>query len=160
MISQITSFKKDKRFLSNFYEVEIHYKGVTYKTLEHAYQAQKAMYLDEMSWVANAATPAEAKYRGNKVHMVKDWEFPFPNPLPDLLVVCVKDAVMYELLEIKFSIPELKKKLLETGNAELIEGNYHHDNYYGQCFCPKCFNKIKWHNKLGRMQMVIRERMK
>lgn len=50
----------------------------------------------------------------------------------------------------------LKKKLLETGDAELIEGNYWHDNTWGQCYCPRCKNKIG-ENHLGKLLMKIRE---
>jgi ribA/ribD-fused uncharacterized protein len=71
----------------------------------------------------------------------------------------VKDGIMLDLLKIKFSNPELQRKLKETGNAELIEGNYWHDNYWGQCYCPKCHNK-RGQNKLGKMLMEIRKGIK
>ena len=38
---------------------------------------------------------------------------------------------MREYLRLKFKIPELREALLETGNAELTEGNTWHDNFWG-----------------------------
>jgi ribA/ribD-fused uncharacterized protein len=116
MITQITRYRGDKRFLSNFYEIGIYYKGVTYKTLEHAFQAQKTLSLSEKAWVAIAEKPGDAKYRGSQVHVREDWDQ-------------VKDGIMLDLLKIKFSNSELLRKLKETGNSELIEGNYWHDNW-------------------------------
>jgi predicted NAD-dependent protein-ADP-ribosyltransferase YbiA (DUF1768 family) len=40
---------------------------------------------------------------------------------------------MKELLKIKFENFELCKKLLATGEEELVEGNYWNDTYWGVC---------------------------
>ncbi len=142
-MEKITRFKDEHRWLSNFWKVEIAYKGLTYETLEHAYQTQKTFNLSERAWIMVAESPGQAKYRGGRVEIREDWEQ-------------VKDQVMLELLKIKFSNPELRKKLKETGDAELIEGNHWHDNYFGKCYCDKCYN-TQGQNKLGRMLMLIRE---
>ena len=63
---------------------------------------------------------------------------------------------MYEILVEKFTIPELKEKLLATGDEYLEEGNYWHDNYWGNCHCEKCAD-ITGQNKLGILLMKIRE---
>ena len=43
------------------------------------------------------------------------------------------ERIQEDLLWIKFSIPELRTKLLETDDAELIEGNTWGDTYWGTC---------------------------
>ena len=47
--------------------------------------------------------------------------------------------------------------LLSTGDVAIIEGNYWHDNFYGQCTCEKCAGKGK--NKLGKLLMDIRSEL-
>lgn len=144
MINQITSFRNEYRFLSNFWKVEIYYKGITYLTLEHCYQAQKTLNPSERAWIAIAEKPGDAKHRGSRVAVREDWDE-------------VKDGIMLDLLKIKFSNPDLAQKLKDTGDAELIEGNYWHDNYWGDCMCPKCYNRITGQNKLGKMLIEIRK---
>ena len=61
---------------------------------------------------------------------------------------------MYELCYQKFSENEvLKDKLLETGDAILIEGNRYHDTYWGMV-------DGVGENKLGKILMRIREELK
>lgn len=62
---------------------------------------------------------------------------------------------MEEILKCKFSNENLEKKLLATGDTELIEGNYWHDNFWGQCYCSRC-KYIIGHNHLGKLLVKIR----
>ena len=71
----------------------------------------------------------------------------------------VKEQVMYKALVEKFSIPELQKALLATGDEELIEGNYWHDNTWGDCYCDRC-KDIKGQNLLGKLLMQVRDELK
>jgi len=48
--------------------------------------------------------------------------------------------------------------LLATLDAELIEGNAWHDNFWGDCFCEKC-RDIEGLNVLGNILMRIREEL-
>jgi hypothetical protein len=57
----------------------------------------------------------------------------------------------------KFKDETLKEMLLMTENKKIIEGNYWHDNFWGQCTCEKCFGKGK--NKLGKILMDIRSEL-
>lgn len=66
---------------------------------------------------------------------------------------------MLDVVRAKFSLPENAEKLLATGDAELIEGNYHHDNLWGSCMCEKCKTKTG-QNRLGRILMQVREELK
>jgi len=49
----------------------------------------------------------------------------------------------------------LKKRLKNTEGYELIEGNFWHDCYWGNCSCEKCKN-IEGQNVLGRLLMKVR----
>jgi ribA/ribD-fused uncharacterized protein len=97
--------------------------------------------MDEYIW--SLPTPSMAKQVGRRVELRKDWEE-------------IKIDVMTDLILRKFTQnKELKKKLLETGNLELEEGNYWHDNFWGNCYCPKCKN-IVGENILGIILMEVR----
>lgn len=55
----------------------------------------------------------------------------------------------------KFSVPDLKQKLIATEDNRLIEGNHWHDNYWGNCSCIMC-ESIEGQNWLGRILMHVR----
>ena len=119
----ITKFTGQFDFLSNFYESPIKYEGISYPTVEHAFQAAKTRDSDTRQQIANIQKPSEAKAAGNRNGILKDfnhveWELR-------------KDGVMEELLRIKFQDPELKSLLIQTGRAKLIEGNTWGDTYWG-----------------------------
>lgn len=138
-IIMIDEFLGKYRFLSNFYPCNIEYNGKKYTSTEHAFQAAKT--LDE-SWhdrIQNAETPGVAKKLGKQAPMRPDWE-------------STKIGVMEDLLRIKFNIPELKEKLLETGNRELIEGNFWNDCFWGVC-------EGKGTNHLGKLLMKVRNEL-
>ena len=115
---KIDSFKGNYDFLSNFYMVEVEYEGLIYPSTEHAYQAAKSLNKKAREAIRDASTPNRAKKMGQKVTLRKDWEM-------------VKLQVMYDLLLKKFAHDDLKAKLLATGQAELVEGNWWGDTYWG-----------------------------
>ena len=91
--------------------------------------------------------PSVSKKLGRKIALRDDWED-------------VKTKIMYEICYAKFSQnPNLKNKLLATGDEYLEEGTYWHDNYWGNCYCEKC-KDIKGENKLGVILMKIRKDLK
>ena len=60
---------------------------------------------------------------------------------------------MYEIVKDKFSRnPELRVKLLNTGDIELIEGNYWGDTFWGVC-------NGKGENHLGKILMRVRKEL-
>lgn len=68
--------------------------------------------------------------------------------------------VMRDVVHTKFgSNPDLAGQLIATGDAELIEGNYWHDNFFGNCICPVCA-KTPGQNWLGKILMDEREALK
>ena len=139
-------------FLSNFYDCEVMYEGLMYHNSEAAFQSAK-IKLDTEEATISARKPFTAmaagasKRAGRRVEIRPDWE-------------TVKNNVMYEVLKDKFNRnSELKEKLLNTGEAILIEGNTWHDNYWGDCKCEKC-KDIRGKNTLGILLMRVRKEIR
>ncbi len=70
----ILAFAGDHVFLSNFYYSPVHWEGVSYPTVEHAFQAAKTFDPEERRRVRAASSPAGAKRIGRRVTLRKDWE--------------------------------------------------------------------------------------
>ena len=132
----IESFKGKYFFLSNFYVAPVKYDGLTYNSNEAAFQAQKTKNkADRVMFTAMG--PSEAKKMGRQVDLRSDWED-------------VKDQIMYEICLAKFEQnPDLAKRLFETKNETLVEGNDWGDDYWGRC-------SLKGLNKLGQILMRVR----
>lgn len=140
----IKNFEGEYAFLSNFYFSPMIIDNVVYTTNEHFFQAMKSLNPKERQAIVLAPTPGKAKCLGRKVSLRKDWED-------------IKEEIMLTGLRHKFSNPELRKKLLATGNEELIEGTTWHDNYWGICDCEACGGQGK--NRLGKLLMQVREEL-
>ena len=149
MRKTISCFDGEYAFLSNFYPCSITYNGLEYKHTEGAFQAQKSLNEQDRRVIASMINPGQAKRAAGRHGFVKlrsDWEE-------------IKDRIMDEVLIAKFTQnPELKEKLLATGDAELIEGNTWHDNYWGTCTCDRC-KPIYGRNQLGKNLMAIRKEL-
>lgn len=140
MSSVIDSFRGENYFLSNFADCRFEWHGVVFFSVEAAFQGAKTGD-DATLRVFRYYSPAESKREGRRVLLRRDWEE-------------VKDSIMKELLMAKFSQNEdLKKKLLDTGDATLIEGNTWGDKYWGVC-------KGVGKNRLGELLMEVREELK
>lgn len=141
-------------FLSNFYSCKVTYNGITYNHSEGAFQAQKT--LDNNIRKKSATLSASESKRAfgarglagfPKITLRSDWER-------------VKDQEMLNIVRAKFQQnPDLQEKLLATGDAELIEGTTWHDNYWGNCTCPKC-QRIVGQNHLGKILMQVRDELR
>lgn len=143
--TKINKFDGQYAFLSNFYDSMICHEYIFYPTVEHYFQAMKSTDLKIRKWIADAPTPGEAKRRGRAIQLRPDWEE-------------VKEQVMLDGLRLKFKIPALREMLLETRSSELIEGNYWHDNTWGNCSCDKC-KDIEGKNMLGKLLMKVRSEL-
>lgn len=140
----ITRFEGKHAFLSNFYHHPFTTEsGELVNTVEHAYQAAKTTNRLLAEAIRNAPTAGRAKRAGNAVRLRSDWE-------------AVKVDVMRSLLRRKFQDPDLRQMLLDTGDAVLVEGNDHHDNFWGVCSCPTCTAKPSY-NMLGELLMELRK---
>ena len=145
-LETIASFDGKYAFLSNFFYAPFVYEDNIYPTNEHFFQAMKTLDPEERRKIAEAKTPGVAKRLGRKVQLREDWED-------------IKLDIMRLGLSLKFHAHmHLIEKLIDTGDADLIEGNTWHDNYWGICLCPKC--RGVGLNNLGRLLMETRERFK
>ena len=139
---EINMFTEKYSFLSNFSYIDILYERIRYPSVENAYQAAKSNDLN-YKHRCEICTPGASKRLGKQIKLREDWED-------------VKVEMMYELLKQKFQNDDLQKQLLETKTSNLIEGNYWHDNIWGDCYCDKCKN-IKGRNILGILLMKVRD---
>lgn len=144
----IDEFEKEYFFLSNFYRCPVYFDGITYNSSECAYQAQKTLDIELRKKIAKL-TPRQiwegTPPRSNVYNFEQrpDWEE-------------VKNNLMYRILYAKFmQNDDLHEKLVNTGDAILIEGNSWHDNYWGNCKCEAC-KKIAGFNQLGKTLMRLR----
>jgi N-glycosidase YbiA len=94
---------------SNFSPSTIVIDGIEYPTVEHAYQAQKAVSVEDKKAISLARTPGMAKRLGRRVKCRGDWEN-------------VKYSIMVECLKQKFLGNSLfADMLLSTGDEALAE---------------------------------------
>lgn len=63
---------------------------------------------------------------------------------------------MENFLRQKYAYPKFRNFLLSTGDEYLIEGNFWHDNFWGDCRCRKCKDK-EGENRLGLLTMKVRD---
>lgn len=139
-MKKIDCFDGEYAFLSNFYEAPVEKGGIVYPTNEHFFQAMKTLDNEKRKEIAAASTPGQAKRMGRTVKLRPDWEQS-------------KYQIMKEGLTLKFfTHKDLAEKLLATGDAWLIEGNWWGDTYWGVC------NGVG-HNMLGNLLMEIRKQL-
>lgn len=135
----INSFRGEYFFLSNFYMAPVVYNGRLFTNSEAAFQAQKSKNPDRIKYFCNM-NPYEAKRQGRRLPLRDDWEN-------------VKIDIMYNIVLAKFTQnPELKEKLLATGDAYLEEENNWGDRVWGTV------NGFG-HNHLGKILMDVRDRL-
>ena len=136
----IDRFEDEWFFLSNFSSAKVMFEGREYPTAEHVYQAAKSVDDEIRQWIGESRNAAEAKQRGRRCMIRKDWDD-------------VKLDVMREILVSKFGDAKLGKKLLDTGSEEIIEGNWWGDRFWGVC-------EDVGQNHLGKILMELREELR
>ena len=135
----IDCFMHEFAFLSNYARI----LPENPVTVEHLYQAAKAACPEDAARIMSAGTPGDAKKLARKIKKVDNWNE-------------IKLHIMFNLLLYKFSFEENRRKLLATGDEELCEGNIWHDNFWGNCNCEHCIDKVG-QNHLGKLLMLIRK---
>ena len=137
MSNAITSFRGKYAFLSNMYTANVTYGGHTFTNSEAAFQSMKCPDRAREFCRLDAVS---AKMLGRRVDIRPDWED-------------IKLTVMENVCRCKFTQdPQLAQLLLNTGDAELIEGNRWNDTYWGVC------GGIG-ENNLGKILMRIRSEL-
>jgi len=133
MIAELTG---EYRFLSNFWSCFISFEGVTYPSVENAYQAAKCFNTQDREKFFYCKA-SEAKRLGRVVRIRTDWE-------------TKKIEVMRDLVMQKFRDPRLKGLLLATGSQVIEEGNWWGDTFWGTV------NGVGL-NMLGKILMFVRD---
>ncbi len=131
MVKTENGFRDEFFFLSNFYEapVMIMFEGEKFilPTGEHVFQGMKVVAaltpednVEKLRLLEKAPTPGKAKYWGRSIRIdVPKWD--------SLALKCMRRS-----LELKFSQhPDLRDKLINTGDVELIEFNDWNDTLWG-----------------------------
>lgn len=141
----ILEFRDEYNWLSNFYLVDILYKGEIYPSVEHAYMSAKS---DDPEWknqcMDRSIKPGKIKQMSQEIPIIKGWDKK-------------KLKVMYDCLKVKYNQEPFKTKLLATGTQNIQEGNYHNDEFWGVNI-KKIPNYGE--NYLGRLIMEIRKQLK
>jgi len=147
MTDFINGFFEEYRFLSNFWFAEVEYDGVVYPTTEHAFQAAKFDDLEYREQIRKAKTPGDSK----KLGQTRDY------PLRDGWAEGLAQQVMGEIIAKKFAgNSELKRKLLDTGDAILVETNHWGDDTWGN----STTTEIPGKNYLGVILMAVRSALR
>ena len=144
MAKKIKFYLKDDPygFMSNFYRAKIMVNGVEYSTSEHYYQCMKFDGVDEdlKNWVKNAPTPHMA-FKATRAIGEDKWRKDWKEVNVDIMRTAVYAKFMQH--------PDLETKLIDTGNAVLIE-NSPVDSFWG---CGKDGDGENW---LGKILMEVR----
>lgn len=142
-------------FLSNYFKCSIEYGGLTYKSAEAAYQAQKCI-TDEERIPFTHYTPYEAHEAGQKVKLRSDWEK-------------VKLVIMEEIVRAKFvQNKDIASYLHDYLIGDIFAGGR---RIRGEAILEECSRQpdLFWgidektgegENHLGKILMKIREEVR
>lgn len=139
----IKRFRNEYTFLSNFYPCDIEFEGHSYPSAEHAYVAAKTKdegLREEIRKIKNAG--AVKKFGREWIDLPSNWDD-------------IRIDIMEDIVRKKFKNPKLAEKLLSTGNADLFEGNWWGDKFWGVDIDTGIGE-----NKLGKILMKIRRELK
>jgi ribA/ribD-fused uncharacterized protein len=133
----VREFQGDFRWLSNFWPAPVVLDGLTYPTVEHAYQAAKS---EDPAWrqlVLRTPKPGKVKRSARGVQVRPDWD-------------AARVGIMLDLLRQKFRKgSDLGDQLARTGQRELIEGNTWGDVWWG-------VSRGQGQNMLGKLLVQVR----
>jgi ribA/ribD-fused uncharacterized protein len=134
-------------FLSNFWEGNpIRWQGRDFSTAEHAFHFEKMRADSWREAVWKARTPGEAKRLGRRGPKREDWED-------------VRFGYMAAIVLSKFDQhPDLRDRLLATGNEQLVEVTNWHDTTWGVCVCSR--HNGRGDNRLGEILMQVRRALR
>lgn len=146
----INNFKGEHSWASNFSLHGFWYDNIWFPSNEHFFAAMKTLNREHRIAISKAAKSWIAKrmgspngYKGFKIELRDDW-----NEIRD-------DVMLYGLRKKISNHPFIARKLVATYPEQLIEGNWWHDNYWGDCSCQRCKN-IPGLNKLGKLWEKVR----
>jgi len=136
---QIFFYEQEFYVFSNFSSFKLRWKGFDWMTSEHIYHSEKfndSKLIEQLKETRSAHDAMKLAY-ANRENYKKDWDD-------------IKLKVMKDILRAKVEQhPYVKKKLLESGDKELIENSWR-DSYWGWGA-----NK-DGENHLGKLWMEVR----
>ncbi len=141
---QIFFYEQEFYVLSNFSAFQIEWRDKRFQTSEHAYQSEKfpegsyAYDLIRGSWSAHDAFKIAEKY---KADVYPNWS--------DIRVNIMREILWAKLRQHEY----VKRKLLATGDRELIEDSWR-DDFWG--WGPD----KNGYNMLGELWMEIRDELR
>jgi predicted NAD-dependent protein-ADP-ribosyltransferase YbiA (DUF1768 family) len=159
MSNCIDSFKGKYAFLSDSYLSSNRYDDDYYGCEAAAFAAARIINVaDRISFMAGNCSPWQVQKRLKTIPrkwIRADWS-------------SVQIDVLREIMRERFYSSPAREWLLDTGDALLINGNLHHDNFLGTCFCQTAlastlkygthaFCKGVRQNIRGKLLMEIRE---
>ncbi|WP_036746146.1 MULTISPECIES: NADAR family protein [Parachlamydia] len=137
----VSCFMGEFYFLSNFYPAKVEFEGITYPSVEHAYQSAKTLDISIRKQIAVLFTPLRAKNAGRGLTIRNDWD--------QIKLEVMEQCVRYKFTHHAF----LGNKLLSTGNALIEEGNDWEDYFWGIC-------DGRGENHLGKILIKIRSELR
>jgi hypothetical protein len=147
---RIAPFRGEYAFLSNMYSVPVLYDGIIYPSSENAYQAQKVedriirMEIAGLTCVQAKQFKYKCRKAGRKIIFTPDFDMR-------------KVDVMTRIVEAKFNQNiGIAQRLIDTGDHELVEEGWWHDNFWGNCTCGRAECKQEGFNQLGVILMNTR----
>ena len=139
-MNDITEFRGEYSWLSNFFPVQIEYEGLTYPSVEHAYQAGKLINIEDRKlFLIMSAAQAKRNWKKYKTYNLTE-EF--------------RLNLMYQLLSIKFNQEPFKSLLIATGDCNIQEGTRWFEPFWG-----KQLSTGEGKNMLGHLIMQIRKQI-
>ena len=139
MEQSIRRFRLEYDYLSNFYPACVRVDGLEYLSSEAAFQAAKCAKAEDRL-LFTELNSNDSKRLGRKIPVRSDWEN-------------VRIGEMEKVVRAKFTQnPHLAQFLVETGEAELVEGNSWHDTFWGVDL-----KTGEGENHLGKILMALRE---
>ncbi|MBP5291173.1 MAG: DUF1768 domain-containing protein [Lachnospiraceae bacterium] len=136
----INRFKGEHDFLSNRFPCRVLWEGLEYRSAEAAFQASRCLDVKERKVYACCSTD-KAVQKGKDQVPYPGWEE-------------ARLGIMESILRAKFETnPSLMKKLADTGNRVLLNGNNKQETFWG-------IDLYSWigENHLGRIIMNIRDK--
>lgn len=141
-----------KNWFSNYIEFDepYEYQGLLFRTPENFFQAMKAKkYLIGIRRKISLMSPGQAKkfWRNSynkKRYMREDW-------------FSISLDVMVHVISVKFKPGTTHYNNLMNTDGVIVEVNNWHDNFWGECICPKCKKKEKY-NHLGKILTNLRNK--
>lgn len=129
----ITAFAADYFFLSTFAPAPVYVDHVQYPTVAHGLEATRVCTASDRDRIRRCENAGEMMRLAKSMSSRPDWE-------------THKIDVLRNLLQQKFSTPDFRTRLLNTGSRPLLAHNYWRDRFWG-------IYDGEGHNWLGRLLM-------